>query len=117
MFVVVCRLITDEQGQVQKELRKYATMTRDLRAMAEWLAAGGVTQVAMESTGVFWRSIFNILEEYFEIFLINPQAIQRMPGRKTDMKDAEWIETVMQHNVGSCKRALSRLGSSGNYAT
>ena len=63
------------------------------------LAEGGVTHVAMESTGVYWHPINNILEGRFEIFLVNAQAVKRMPGRKTDLKDAEWLATLMQHGL------------------
>lgn len=98
-FVTVCRLVIDNGNQVHKELRKVSTMTGDLRAMADWLAGSGVTHVAMESTGVYWKPIYNLLEDRFEIFLVNPQAIKRMPGRKTDMKDAEWIATLLQHGL------------------
>ncbi len=98
-FVSVCRLTVDKQGHVAKELRQYATMTADLEAMADWLAEGGVTHVAMESTGVYWQPINNILEGRFEVFLVNAQAVKRMPGRKTDLKDAEWLATLMQHGL------------------
>jgi transposase len=98
-FVVVCRLTVEPHGTVHQELRQFATMTADLEALAAWLAEGGVTHVAMESTGVYWQPIYNILEDRFEIFLVNAQAIKRMPGRKTDLKDAEWIATLMQHGL------------------
>lgn len=98
-FVTVCRLTVDKQGQVQKELREYSTMTADLQALADWLAEGGVTHVAMESTGVYWQPINNILEGRFEVFLVNAQAVKRMPGRKTDLKDAEWLASLMQHGL------------------
>jgi transposase len=98
-FVTVCRLTVDKQGQVQKELSEYSTMTADLQALADWLAEGGVTHVAMESTGVYWQPINNMLEGRFEVFLVNAQAVKRMPGRKTDLKDAEWLATLMQHGL------------------
>lgn len=98
-FVVVCRLTANQQGRTHKETRKYTTMTADLQAMADWLVEGGVTHVAMESTGVYWQPIYNILEDRFELYLVNAQTIKRMPGRKTDMKDAEWIATLMQHGL------------------
>jgi transposase len=98
-FVTACRLTVDAQGNTHKEMRTFSTMTADLEAMANWLAEGGVTHVAMESTGVYWQPIHNILEGRFEIFLVNAQSIKRMPGRKTDMKDAEWIATLMQHGL------------------
>jgi transposase len=98
-FVVACRLNVDLQGVVHQELRTFSTMTGDLEAMATWLREGQVTHVAMESTGVYWQPIYNILEDRFDIFLVNAQTIKRMPGRKTDMKDAEWIATLMQHGL------------------
>ncbi len=98
-FVSVCRLTVDAHGETQAEVREFSTMTDDLEALAAWLTAGGVTHVAMESTGVYWHPIYNILEGRFELFLVNAQAIKRMPGRKTDIKDAEWIATLMQHGL------------------
>lgn len=98
-FVVACRLTVDDQGHTHSELRKSSTMTADLQALADWLAVGGVTHVAMESSGVYWQPIYNILEGRFQIVLVNAQSIKRMPGRKTDMKDAEWIATLMQHGL------------------
>jgi transposase len=98
-FVVACRLVVDEQGHTLQELRQFSTMTADLKSMADWLLVGGCTHVAMESTGVYWQPIHNILEDRFEVFLVNAQSIKRMPGRKTDVKDAEWIATLMQHGL------------------
>jgi transposase len=98
-FVVACRLVVDEQGHTLQELRQFSTMTADLESMADWLLVGGCTHVAMESTGVYWQPIHNILEDRFEVFLVNAQSIKRMPGRKTDVKDAEWIATLMQHGL------------------
>jgi transposase len=98
-FVTACRLTVGEDGQSHKELREFSTMTDALEALADWLAAGGVTHVAMESTGVYWQPIYNILEGRFELYLVNAQSIKRMPGRKTDMKDAEWIATLMQYGL------------------
>jgi transposase len=98
-FVTVCRMTVDACGRSQAELREFSTMADDLEAMATWLAEGGVTHVAMESTGVYWQPIDNVLENRFEVVLVNAQSIKRMPGRKTDMKDAEWIATLMQHGL------------------
>jgi transposase len=98
-FVVACRLVVDEQGNTLQELHEFSTVTADLEHMAEWLSAGNCTHVAMESTGVYWQPIHNILEDRFEVFLVNAQSIKRMPGRKTDVKDAEWIATLMQHGL------------------
>jgi transposase len=98
-FVTACRLTVDAQGVTRTERRKYSTMTEDLQALATWLSAGHCTHVAMESTGVYWQPIYNILEGRFELFVVNAQSIKRMPGRKTDMTDAEWIATLMQHGL------------------
>ena len=98
-FVVACRLSVDAAGNTQKQMRKFSSMRADLEAMAKWLQEGGSTHVAIESSGVYWKPIYNILEGLFDIVLVNAQAIKRMPGRKTDMKDAEWIATLMQHGL------------------
>jgi transposase len=98
-FVVACRLSVDGAGHTHKEMGRYSTMRADLEALAKWLQEGSCTHVAMESSGVYWKPIYNILEGLFDIVLVNAQAIKRMPGRKTDMKDAEWIATLMQHGL------------------
>src|SRR5215467_12622024 len=84
-------LITQANGHVQKETRTFATMTGDLLRLDDWLHELDVTVVAMESTGVFWHPIFNILEEGREIILVNAQHMKAVPGRKTDVKDSEWL--------------------------
>ena len=94
--VVVCVRRLGAAGQVHQEVRTFATMTRDLLALADWLAVQGVTHVAMESTGVYWKPIFNILENQFQVILVNAQHIKHMPGRKTDVKDCEWIAQLLQ---------------------
>ncbi len=98
-FLIACRLLIGATGEVLTESRKFSTMRDDLEALADWLTAGGVTHVAMESTGVYWQPIYNVLEGRFELFVVNAQSIARMPGRKTDMSDAEWIATLMQHGL------------------
>jgi transposase len=98
-FVIACRLTVDAGGKTQAESRKYSTLRDDLVALGDWLATGGITHVAMESTGVYWQPIYNVLEGRFELFVVNPQSIKRMVGRKTDLKDAEWIATLMQHGL------------------
>ena len=89
----------DDHGKVHAETRKFGTMTRELLALSDWLASQGVTHVAMESTGVFWKPVFNILEGRFEMLLVNPQHIKQVPGRKTDVKDCEWIGQLLQHGL------------------
>jgi transposase len=71
-------------------------MTRDLLSLGDWLAAEGVTHVAMESTGVFWKPIYNILEGQFTLLLVNARHVRNVPGRKTDVKDCEWIAQLLQ---------------------
>jgi transposase len=98
-FVVVCRRRLDEDGPVQKETREYSTMTNDLLRLADWLAEGGVTHVAMESSGVFWKPIWNVLEDRFTILLVNARHVKQVPGRKTDISDAEWLAQLLQHGL------------------
>jgi hypothetical protein len=86
--VVACRIVPAEEGLWQAETRTFQTMTVDLLALADWLRAAAVTHVAMESTGVYWKPLFNILESDFEILLVNAKHIKQVPGRKTDVKDA-----------------------------
>ena len=98
-FVTACRIRSREGAEPEKELRKYGTMTGELLAMAEWLAAGGVTHVAMESTGVYWKPIWNLLEERFTLVLVNAQHVKAVPGRKTDLADAEWLADLLRHGL------------------
>ena len=77
-------------GKAESELRVFGTMTRDLLS-PDWLAAHGVTHVAMEATGVLWKPVWNILDGRFELLLVNPRELKQVPGRKSDIKDAQWI--------------------------
>jgi transposase len=97
--VTACVLLPDERGKAQKSVRTFRTLTRDLLALSDWLASLGVTHVAMESTGVYWRPVFNILEEGREVVLVNAQHIKAVPGRKTDVRDAEWIADLLRHGL------------------
>jgi transposase len=74
-------------------------MTADLDALAAWLSAAGCTHVALESTGVYWKPLYNRLEEHFTLLLVNPQHIKAVPGRKTDVKDSEWLATLLRHGL------------------
>ncbi|MCH6564229.1 MAG: PAS domain S-box protein, partial [Myxococcales bacterium] len=85
--------------EASEELRSFGTMTPDLLELSDWLAAAGCTHVAMESTGVYWKPIYNILEGSFELLLVNAQHIKTVPGRKTDVKDSEWIAELLQHGL------------------
>ena len=94
--VVGCVRILDGKGVVHKTLRRFGTMTADRVELREWLAQAEVTHVVMELTGVYGQPVFNLLEEHFEAWLVNAQHIKKVPGRKTDMKDAEWIAQLLQ---------------------
>lgn len=97
--VVACVRRLDPAGRVHEAVRTFGTMTAELLALADWLAESGVTHVAMESTGVFWKPVFNLLEDRFEVLLVNPRHIKQVPGRKTDVKDCQWIAQLLQHGL------------------
>lgn len=90
-FVVACLIWSTEDGKQHKELRRFDTLTPDLLRLIDWLQNAACTHVALESTGVYWMPIFNLMEGLFEIVLVNAQHMKAVPGRKTDTKDAEWI--------------------------
>jgi transposase len=98
-FVVACLSVVEANGQRHKELRQFGTMTSEILELKDWLKASGCRQVAMESTGVYWKPIFHLLEGEFEIVLVNAQHMKAVPGRKTDLKDAEWIADLLQHGL------------------
>jgi transposase len=97
--VVACVRRVDAAGQARQEIRTFGTMTCHLLALSDWLAEQGVEQVAMESTGVYWKPVFNILEARFAVMLVNAQHIKQVPGRKTDVKDCAWIAQLLQHGL------------------
>jgi transposase len=97
--VVACTRRLGAKGKVRQQTRTFGTMTGQLLELADWLGEQGVTHVAMESTGVYWKPIWNLLEGQFEILLVNAQHIKQVPGRKTDVKDAEWIAQLLQHGL------------------
>src|ERR671918_2280379 len=82
-----------------KQIRKFGAMTKDLLMLSDWLTTFQVTHVAMESTGVFWQPIYNLLEEEFTVWVVNARHIKNVPGRKTDVKDAEWIADLLSHGL------------------
>ena len=92
--VVAC-LIKDGQ----KSVRTFSTMTDDLLALLDWLTVAGCTQVAIESTGVYWRPVFNILESQMAVILVNARHVKAVPGRKTDVKDCEWLADLLRHGL------------------
>jgi len=84
---------------IKKEIRTFSTMTNDLLRLKKWLKEKGITHVAMESTGVYWKPVFNILEDSFEVILVNARHIKNVPGRKTDVRDSEWICKLLRNGL------------------
>src|SRR5919106_4102247 len=82
-----------------KQIRKFGALTKDLLMLSDWLTTFQVTHVAMESTGVFWQPLYNLLEEEFTVWVVNARHIKNVPGRKTDVKDAEWIADLVRHGL------------------
>jgi transposase len=97
--VKVCLRMAGQAGRASKEVRTYATTTAELLTMRDWLKEQGCTHLAMESTGVYWKPIYNLLEEDFEILVVNAHHLKTVPGRKTDVKDSEWIADLLQHGL------------------
>jgi transposase len=97
--VVACLLRPTADGRVSKEVRTFSTMTDGLLALADWLRAAGCDQVAMESSGVYWKPVYNLLEGQVTPVVVNAAHIKAVPGRKTDIKDAEWIADLLRHGL------------------
>jgi transposase len=97
--LTACVIIPGLGGQPVKEIRTFGTMSEDLQELMGWLTECGVTHVAMESTGVYWKPIFNVLEGEFEILVVNAEHIKPLRGRKTDVQDAEWIADLLCHGL------------------
>jgi transposase len=97
--VVACVIVPGEAGEVLKVKRSFGTMSEELQALSEWLKNYGVTTIAIESTGVYWKPVYNLLEGQFDILVVNPEHIKKLRGRKTDMADAEWIADLLRHGL------------------
>jgi transposase len=97
--ILACLMVPGANEKLAKEVRTFGAMTKDLVALSEWLKANGVTHVAMESTGIYWKPVWNILEGDFDLLLVNAQHIKAVPGRKTDVKDCEWIAELLRHGL------------------
>ena len=97
--VVACVMITSPTGKVNKDVRTFATTTTGLLALADWLSSQQVTHVSIESTGVYWSPVFNILEAVCTVNLVNAQHIKAVPGRKTDVRDSEWLADLLRHGL------------------
>jgi transposase len=96
--VASCRIVSSD-GTVSTHLRTFSTTTAGLLALVDWLLTLGITHVAMESTGEFWKPVYNLLEGAFTVLVVNAQHIKHVPGRKTDVKDAEWIAELLAHGL------------------
>jgi len=94
--IVVCVRRIRPQGDIVEEVRTFGTMTGDLLEMSDWLTKESVTHVAMESTGVLWKPVWNILDGQFKLLLVNPRGLKRVPGRKSDVSDSQWIAHLLQ---------------------
>src|SRR5690348_911127 len=97
--VVVCLITPGPSGTPLKQLRTFGTLTPQIQDLCAWLRDAGCTHVAMESTGIYWRPIYNLLEGDFTLAVANAQHIKAVPGRKTDVKDAEWIADLLRHGL------------------
>lgn len=96
-FLVACLLTVDDTGRPHQELRRFSTMTGELLACVDWLQQAQCSAIAMESTGVYWQAPYNLMEGQFsQVMIVNAQHLKRVPGRKTDKKDAEWIAELLQ---------------------
>jgi transposase len=117
VVAVAVRTPGDRPGQRHQQLRKFKTFYPVLREMVGWLVAQGVTQVAMEATGVYWKPVFHALceAEQLEVLLVNARHVKNVPGRKTDAKDAEWLAELCEVGcwvaVSSPRQRSPRSGS------
>jgi transposase len=97
--VVVTVMLTQADGTVQKYTRIDSTMTADLLTLDTWLESLEVDVIALESTGMYWHPVYNLLEEGRTVILVNPQHMKAVPGRKTDVKDSEWLADLLRHGL------------------
>ena len=97
--VVACVVITPPSGEPERTVHSFGTMTEDLLKLADWLEECGVSHVAMESTGVYWQPIWNLLEDRFQLVLVNAQHVHQVPGHKTDVRDCEWLAELLRHGL------------------
>jgi transposase len=102
--VTACLRLPGDGPQRRQEVRTFGTTTRELLRLADWLTAAGCTHVAMESTGVYWRPVYNLLEGSFELSVVNAQHVKMVPGRKTDVRDSEWLAQLLE--LGLLRRSF-----------
>ncbi len=97
--VVACVIVPGADGQPHKETRTFETLTENVQDLAEWLHTQQVTAVTMESTGVYWKPIYNLLDGRFEILVVNAEHVKALKGRKTDVQDADWLADLLRHGL------------------
>jgi transposase len=97
--VVVCILVGEGHKKPRKEVRTFRTLTKELLEMRDWFLSEGITHVGMESTGVYWKPVYAVLEDHFEVIVGNAHHIKNVPGRKTDVRDAEWLADLVRHGL------------------
>jgi transposase len=102
--VQACLLVSDAAGRARPEVCTFATTTDALLALLDWLLAQGCTHVAMESTGVYWKPVYNLLEGHLDVLVANAQHLRNVPGRKTDVADATWIAGLLGRTWGASPR-------------
>ena len=97
--VVACLLVGGAHQKTRKEVRTFGTKTRELMDLRDWLRDNGCTQVGMEATGIYWKPVYAVLEDAFDLIVGNAHHIKNVPGRKTDVKDSEWIADLLRHGL------------------
>lgn len=97
--VVACVVVSSARARPRKESRTFGTTTAQIQGLGDWLASHAVTHVALESTGVYWKPLWNLLEARFTLLLVNAQHVKAVPGRKTDVQDAEWLADLLRHGL------------------
>jgi transposase len=97
--VTACVHVPDQAGKRSELRAQFSTMTAELLALRDWLQGLGVTHVAMEATGVYWKPVYYLLEDDFELMLVNAQHVKNVPGRKTDVQDAQWLCQLLEHGL------------------
>jgi transposase len=110
--VVACMLVGGAHQRPRKEVRSFGTKTRELMGLRDWLRENGCTRVGMEATGIYWKPVHAVLEDDFEIVVGNAHHIKNVPGRKTDVKDSEWIADLLRH--GLISKSFCRPSRSAN---
>jgi transposase len=97
--IVVCLAVGKPHERPKTTIRTFSTMTRDLLTCRDWLVSEGCTHAVVESTGVYWKPVFNILEDSLDVILANARDVKNVPGRKTDVKDCEWLAQLLRHGL------------------